>query len=232
MVCGECVETCYAKALVRVGETRTAESVVVEVLADRAFYKSTGGVTISGGEPLVQAEFTREILELCRREGVHTAIETNLAVSWNVVNPLVPLVDLFMVDIKTMDDAAHRASTGASNALTLENLRRLDALGQELVIRTPVIVGFNDRPEQIGAIADFLATLPSVRQYELLPYHPLGTGKYASLGLDDPRPEFQAPTAAELDSLATGAKRPNFAVKVAGTTFRSTDASRAHQSSS
>lgn len=218
VVCGECIDTCYAKSLVRVGETRTAESVVAEVIADRAFYKSTGGVTISGGEPLVQAEFTREILELCRREGIHTAIETNLASPWEVVDPLVSLVDLFLVDVKTMDDAAHQTLTGVSNAFTLENLQRLDALGRKLVIRTPVIVGLNDRPEQIGAIADFLATLHSVQQYELLPYHPLGTGKYDSLGLDGPPPEFHAPTAAELDALAARATRPNFVVKVAGTT--------------
>jgi len=216
VVCGECIETCYAKSLVQVGEMRTAESVVADVLADRAFYKPTGGVTISGGEPLVQAEFTWEILELCHRDGIHTAIETNLAVPWDVVASLVLLVDLFLVDIKTMDDRAHRASTGVSNAVTLENLRRLDAAGREMVIRTPVVVGFNDQPEQIGAIADFLATLHSVRQYELLPYHPLGTGKYEALGLDGPRPEFRTPTAAELDALAARAERPNFVVKVFG----------------
>lgn len=217
VACGECIETCYAQALVRVGETRTAESVVSEVLADRPFYQPAGGVTISGGEPLVQAEFTGEILKLCRREGIHTAIETNLAWPWEAVEPLVPLVDIFLVDIKIMDDAAHRAWTGTSNVRTLDNLRRLDALNKDLVVRTPVVVGVNQQPEQIGAIADFLATLRNVRQYELLPYHPLGVGKYAALGLDGPPPEFHAPTAAELDGLAETAARPNFVVKVAGT---------------
>ncbi|NQT11617.1 MAG: glycyl-radical enzyme activating protein, partial [Planctomycetes bacterium] len=184
----------------------------------RLFYQPAGGVTISGGEPLLQADFTRGILELCRREGIHTAIETNLAWPWEVVERLASLVDLFLVDVKTMDDAAHRAWTGASNARTLENLERLDALGKTLVIRTPVIVGVNDRPEQIGAIADFLVTLRNVRQYELLPYHPLGAGKYESLGLDDPRPEFHAPTAVELNALAATAARPGFVVSVAGAT--------------
>lgn len=218
VVCGECIDTCYAKSLVQIGETRTAESIVAEVLADRPFYKPAGGVTISGGEPLVQVDFTRNILNLCRQQGVHTAIETNLAWPWEVVDSLVSLVDLFLVDIKTMDDAAHSASTGVSNARTLENLRRLDALGRTLVVRTPVVVGFNDRPEQIDAIADFLATLHNVRQYELLPYHPLGAGKHESLGLDGPRPEFHAPTAAELNALAASAARPNFIVTVAATT--------------
>jgi len=222
VVCGQCVDQCYAQALVRVGETRSAESVVAEVLADRPFYQPEGGVTISGGEPLLQAEFTRDILEQCRQEEIHTAIETNLAWPWPVVEPLVPLVDLFLVDVKIMDDAAHRAWTGLSNRQTLENLRRLDALDKMLVIRTPVVVGVNARPEEIDAIADFLATLDNVAQYELLPYHPLGTGKYDALGLDGPRPEFRTPTAAELDALAEQAKRPNFVVKVAGMVSTST----------
>lgn len=217
VACGACTETCYARSLVRVGETHTAEEVVVAVLADRPFYHPAGGMTLSGGEPLAQAEFSRAILELCRREGIHTAVETNLAWPWEVVAPLVPRVDLFLVDVKIMDDTAHRAWTGLSNAETLENLRQLDALAKTLVIRTPVIVGVNEQPDEIEAISDFLATLGHVQQYDLLPYHPLGTGKYEALGLDGPRPEFHTPTAAQLTALAARAARPNFVVKVAGT---------------
>ena len=216
VVCGQCVDECYAKSLVRVGETRSAESVVAEVLSDRSFYASEGGVTISGGEPLLQPEFTRDILAQCRQEGIHTAIETNLAWPWQNVLPLVPLVDLFLVDIKTIDDDAHRAWTGISNRHILENLRRLDAEGKTIVVRTPVVVGVNERPQQIEAIADFLATLSNVQQYDLLPYHPLGTGKYESLGFDEPRPQFRAPTSRELETLAHRAQRPNYVVKVAG----------------
>jgi hypothetical protein len=100
----------------------------------------------------------------------------------------------------------------------VENLRQLDSLGKPLMIRTPVMAGVNDRPEQIEAIADFLATLNHVQQYDLLPYHPLGTGKYDALGLDGPHMEFHTPTAAHLETLAARAARPNFVVKVAGTT--------------
>ena len=227
VACGECIDTCYAKSLVRIGELRTAESVVAEVLADRPFYDSTGGVTISGGEPLVQSHFTAEILRLCREAGIHTAIETNLALPWSIVEPLVPLIDLFMVDIKTMDDTAHRTATGVSNVLTLANLQRLDGLSRPVVIRTPVIGGFNDQTDHIGAIADFLSTLSNVQHYDLLPYHPLGIGKYESLGLDGPPPEFQTPTAAHLEMLAVRAARYQFTVKVAGTTF---PGSRANES--
>ncbi len=225
IACGDCADTCYAKSLVRVGESTTAEAVAAEVLSDRPFYQPAGGVTVSGGEPLAQVEFTRAILDLCRREKIHTAVETNLAWAWEIVAPLVPLVDLFLVDVKLLDDAAHRAWTGVSNAATLENLRRLDALGKPLVIRTPVIVGVNDRPDQIEAIADFLAALPSVEQYDLLPYHPLGTGKYEALGLAGPPPEFHSPTAADLEMLAARAARGNFVVKVAGSGTRKQPAS-------
>ncbi|MDZ7619591.1 MAG: glycyl-radical enzyme activating protein [Patescibacteria group bacterium] len=214
---GKCADVCYAKSLVLVGETRTAESVAAAVLADRPFYNPAGGVTISGGEPLVQANFTADILTRCRQAAIHTAVETNLARPWEVVAALLPLVDLFLVDIKTMDDAAHREATGLSNASTLDNLRRLDQRGAALVIRTPVIVGFNAQPEQISAIADFLADFRNVRQYDLLPYHPLGAGKYDSLGLAGPRPQFGTPTVEQLDVLAAAAARPNYVVKVAGT---------------
>lgn len=215
VACGECVDTCFAKMLVRVGESRTAESVVAEVLADRPFYHPVGGGTLSGGEPLAQAEFVRAILERCRREGIHTALDTNLAWPWETVASFLPLVDLFLVDIKMMDDAAHRKWTGMSNQETLENLRRLDDHGTGLIVRTPVIAGINDRPEQIDAIADFLAALRHVQHYDLLPYHPLGEGKRLALGLE-PR-EFHTPSAVQMVDLAARAARPAFAVKVAGT---------------
>ena len=186
VACGECVETRYAQSLVRVCEKRTAESIVSELLADPPFYQQAGGATLSGGEPLLQAAFAAEILQFCRREGLNTAVETNLAWPWHVVPPLVPLVDLFLVDVKIMDDGVHRIWTGMSNRQTLDNLRRLDSLHKALVVRTPVVVGVNQQPEQIQAIADFLATLPSVRYYELLPYHPLGSGKHEALGWADP----------------------------------------------
>jgi pyruvate formate lyase activating enzyme len=216
IACGRCAETCFAKALVLVGELKTAEEVVAEVLADRAFYQPVGGVTVSGGEPLVQPEFTRAILELCRHEGIHTAVETNLGWPWTKIEPLVDLIDLFLVDIKLMDEAEHRALTGLSNRQTLDNLRQLDARNKPIMIRTPLMAGVNDSVEQIEAIADFLGTLHHVEQFDLLPYHPLGGGKYEALGLGRP-PKFHTPTAAHLDLLAARAARPGFVVKVAGT---------------
>ena len=216
IACGRCAETCYARALVIAGKTMTAEQVVDEVLADRAFYDPAGGVTLSGGEPLAQPAFCQAVLELCRVAGVHTAVETNLAWDWSRVAQFVPLVDLFMVDVKLMDEAEHRAWTGASNRRVLDNLQRLAAKGKPVIARTPVISGVNDRPDQIGAIADWLAVLPNVRLYELLPYHPLGAGKYEALGLTPPRDAFVAPSSAALKELAARARRGKLEVKVAG----------------
>jgi pyruvate formate lyase activating enzyme len=207
--CGRCAEACYAKALVLVGQRKTAQEVFDEVLADRAFYESSGGgVTISGGEPLVQAEFTHAILELCKQQGIHTAVETNLGRPWEHVEPLLVVVDLFLVDVKLWNDAEHRRWTGVSNQHTLDNLRRLDAQGKPVIVRTPVVGGVNDRPEQIAAIAEWLAGLDHVLDYELLPYHPLGTGKYEALGLADPPATFHAPDAERWMQLKAAARLP------------------------
>jgi pyruvate formate lyase activating enzyme len=214
--CGRCADACYARSLVIAGKIMTAEQVIDEVLADRAFYDPAGGVTLSGGEPLLQPAFCWAILELCRVAGVHTAMETNLAWEWSRVVPLLPLVDLFLVDVKLLDEAEHRHWTGVSNENVLANLKRLGAEGKPVIVRTPVVSSVNDRPEQIGVIADWLATLPNVRLYELLPYHPLGFGKFAALGLMPPRTLFSAPPATTLKNLAARAQQGAFEVKIAG----------------
>lgn len=204
--CGYCAETCYAGARVLTGVTHSAEEVFKEVLADREFYKSSGGVTISGGEPLMQPEFTRAILELCKNEGIHTTVETNLARPSAVLEPLLPVVDLFFVDIKLFDDTEHKKWTGVSNTQTLENLVLLDRHQKPIVVRTPVIAGLNDQSEQIRAIASWLKKLDSVLRYELLPYHPLGNGKYTALGYDPPPAWFRTPTSEVFEQLTKVAR--------------------------
>lgn len=204
--CGHCAETCYAGARVVAGAIRSAEEVFKEVLADREFYKSSGGVTISGGEPLVQPEFTRAILELCKQEEIHTTVETNLALPSSVLEPLLPLVDLFFVDIKLFDDAKHKKWTGISNKQTFENLMLLDRHQKPVVVRTPVIAGLNDQPEHIYAIASWLEKLDNVLRYDLLPYHPLGNGKYTALGYDPPPAWFSAPSSEVFEQLTTVAR--------------------------
>ncbi|MFO8012581.1 MAG: glycyl-radical enzyme activating protein [Phycisphaerae bacterium] len=215
--CGACAEVCYAGALVLVGREMTVEEVVAEVLEDRPFYEeSGGGVTVSGGEPLVRRDFAVAILRRCRQEGLHTAVETNLAAPWEHVADFLPVTDLFMVDVKLAGSEAHARWTGATNETILAGLRRLAEAPQPLVVRTPVVPGVNDSPEEIGAVADLVRGFASLVYYELLPYHPLGAGKYESLGMTYALPDLDRPPQEIMDALARAAAARGIAVRVAG----------------
>ena len=215
--CGACAAVCYSGALVLVGRRMTAGEVMAEVLEDRVFYETSGGgVTVSGGEPLSQREFARCILDRAKHEHLHTAVDTNLASPWQDVAALLPLADLFLVDVKMMDSARHTRWTGVPNALVLENARRLSREGVPMVVRTPVVPGVNDTVEQIGAVADFIRAFPNLEYYELLPYHPLGTGKYRSLGMDYAMEGLTPPGPDTMQALAAAAGERGIAVRVAG----------------
>lgn len=202
--CGRCALTCYARALTLVGRRMTACRVVEEVLRDRDYYAgSGGGVTLSGGEPLMQIDFVDELLRLCRAAGVHTAVETNLAWPWERIARVAGLVDLFIVDLKAADDGLHRRWAGQGNGAVMENLRRL--AGRPMIVRTPVVAGVNDSPAEIGAIARFVASLGAQASYELIAYHPLGTAKYRGLGM--PPPQFAAPDRRTMEALAAESRR-------------------------
>jgi len=216
-VCGRCAEVCYAGALTVVGRKMAAEAVLAEVLRDRPFYETSGGgLTLSGGEPLVQRPFALALLALARREGLHTAIETNLADTWDHVAEFIPVTDLFLADIKHLDPAAHQRWTGAPNEGILANARRLAREGRPLIVRTPVVPGVNDSVEAIGAIADAIRDLASLVAYELLPYHPLGRAKYQSLGMPYPLEGLDRPTAEQMETLARVASERGLPVRVAG----------------
>lgn len=195
--CGACAAGCYSGALTLVGKRTSAQQVVEEVLADRAFYLSSGGgLTISGGEPLFQRPFTLEILQRCGQAGIARAIETNLAWPWEHYEELLGKLELVMADIKLMDSAAHKHWTGLGNERILDNAARLKRGKLPLIVRTPVVPGVNDTAEEVGRIAAFLAGAPNLLYYELLPYHPMAAGKYESLGMEYhtqplPRPSRQ-----------------------------------------
>ncbi|MFH1084969.1 MAG: glycyl-radical enzyme activating protein [Chloroflexota bacterium] len=204
--CGRCAETCYAEALVLVGQEKTSDEVVEEVLRDRPFYEtSNGGVTLSGGEPLLQLEFSRAILERCKAEGLHTAIESALNFPWERVAALLSVTDLVMLDVKLIDSNKHRACTGVPNERILENVLRLGQEPQPLIVRTPVVPGVNDTPEEIAAIARFVAQLPNLMYYELLPFHPMARGKYNSLDLDYRAKDLKTPPRELMDRLTQAA---------------------------
>jgi len=161
----------------------TTGEVMAEVLQDRVFFdESGGGVTFSGGEPLLQHEFLFSLLSACRREGLHTTVDTAGCVSPSVLEQIAPLVDLFLYDLKMMDEKKHREFTGASNRLSLENLKRLERWGRQLVLRIPLIPGVNDDQENLHSSGRLIASLRGVREVHLLPYHASGAAKYSRLG--------------------------------------------------
>jgi len=150
------------------------------------FRQSGGGVTFSGGEPMLQAAFMKEAAGLLREQGIHIAMETNLSVSWAKYEEVLPFIDLVMADIKMIDEDEHRKWTGSGNQKILENIRRLDKAKKPYILRTPVVPGVNDAPHTMEQIIAFVGALKNLRKYELLPYHPLADFKYENLGMKNP----------------------------------------------
>lgn len=167
-----------------VGCDITVGEVLEEVRRDQVYYRRSGfgGMTLSGGECLAQPEFSEALLRAAKESGITTAIETTGYADWNVIAALLPYVDTVLMDVKHMDAEKHRMFTAQSNAVILENARRIAGVAKELIVRTPVIPTFNDTEEEIGAIARFAASLQTVRNMHLLPYHRIGSDKYAGLG--------------------------------------------------
>jgi len=197
-----------------VGRLITADEVVAEVLEDRIFYEPEGGVTLSGGEPLQQGPFALDILQGCKQEGIHTAIETSLCYDWSRLEAILDWVDLIVFDLKLADEKTHRRYTGVSNSALWSNLSRLNATGKTLIARTPLIAGVNDTAEEMERITAKLSKLRKLLYYELLPYHPLGTGKYAALGRA--APAFSSPSPATLNRLADIGRTRNLTVLISG----------------
>ncbi len=190
----------------QVGEDVTVLQVLDRVLKDLPYYRrSGGGVTLSGGETLCQAEFARALLMQLKEHGIHTAVETTGYASYETIESLLPYLDLVLMDLKHMDAAKHAAFTTKSNALILENAVKIANNAKELIIRVPVIPTFNDTPEEILAIADFAASLPGVKRLHLLPYHRLGTDKYQGLGRTYTLPGIQPPADATMQALLRAA---------------------------
>ena len=201
-----------------VGYDVTVEEILPEILADKPFYRrSGGGVTLSGGEVLAQPEFARDLLCACREEGLHTAIETTGNADFEKIQALLPYLDLCLMDIKHMDDEKHKLFTKASNRLILENARKIAKSGEtELIIRTPVVPTFNDTAEEIRAIAQFASTLDGVKEHHLLPYHRLGQDKYAGLGRVYALKNITPPTQEKMESLLAVAQESGLFCQIGG----------------
>jgi pyruvate formate lyase activating enzyme len=168
------------------GKSLTVDSVMKTILSDSEFYeKSGGGVTISGGEPLVQIGFTFELLKECRKNKIHTCLESSLHIRPEILEQTYPVTDMIITDIKHMDTEKHREYTGVGNELILNNIVKTVEAGKQLIIRLPVVPGYNDSKEKITATARFISDRLGnrVSQVQLLPFRQLGAEKYESLGL-------------------------------------------------
>jgi len=181
--CGACIGECYAKARNLVGRWMTRDEVLEIIRRDRVFYEeSHGGVTVGGGEPTLQAGFVAGLLEACREEGIHTAIETCGFTSWKTMKSVLIHVDQLLMDVKHMDTRKHEQWTGVPNERILENARKASLIAPEMVVRLPLIPTFNDDDENLHALARFIRDeLNGVRRIDVLPYHSTGESKSARL---------------------------------------------------
>ena len=184
--CGTCADACVG-ALEICGKDMTVDEILAEVMKDESFYKNSGGgMTISGGDPLFSPAFTLELLKKAKDKGLHTCIETCGHAKWEDVEALIPYVDLFLWDVKETDSLRHKEYTGVSNERIMENLRRLDAAGAEIILRCPIIPGYNDREEHLLSIGRLAEELSSVVEVNVEPYHPMGSSKSEELGEEYP----------------------------------------------
>ncbi|PLN20668.1 glycyl-radical enzyme activating protein, partial [Klebsiella pneumoniae] len=175
-------DCCPTTALTVCGEEKSVEEIMATVLRDKPFYdRSGGGITLSGGEPFMNPTLAQALFEASHQAGIHTAVETCLHVPWKYIEPSLPFVDLFLADLKHVDEAVFQQWTDGSARRVLDNLQRLAQAGKKMIIRVPLIQGFNASEADIAAITDFAADRLQVSEIHYLPYHTLGMNKYQLL---------------------------------------------------
>ncbi len=216
-LCGACVEECYAEARELVGKRMTVAEVMEEIERDAPFYEqSDGGVTFSGGEPLFQPVFLGALLRACQNRGIHTALDTCGYASWDTFERLRREVNLFLYDLKLIDEARHRQFTGVSNQVILENLRRLSALGHTIFVRFPVIPAINDDERNVQQMVELLLSLPQKHPVDILPYHASAIHKYEGLGVEYRLRETPTPEQERLWSVKESFEKNGLIVRIGG----------------
>lgn len=201
--CASCLEDpekCPGEALETIGRIVSPEELFQDVRKDAPFWRrSGGGVTLSGGEPLMQAEFLVAFLALCKSHHIHTAIETSLFCRKETLERVMGLLDFVQFDLKAMDPRLHRELTGLDNAVILENARTLLHSDKPLLARIPLVPGCNDGEENLRALGAFLGEHRPGVELEILPYHRMGVGRYEELGMEYALPGTQSPTREEME---------------------------------
>jgi pyruvate formate lyase activating enzyme len=216
-VCGACAHVCPSEALSIVGEEIGVEETIEAIERDMAFFEeSEGGVTFSGGEPLLQPDFLETLLHECNERGIHTTLDTSGHASPSVIAGVSRNVNLFLYDIKSLNEAKHRKYTDVSNRLILKNLQRLAKDGCDVAVSLPIIPGVNDDEENMRETAEFISSLQNVKYVSLLPYHKGGIAKYKNLGRQYKLEKVQPPSPQELTELREKFESYGLKVRIGG----------------
>jgi len=216
-LCAKCEEVCVYEALEVVGREVAVQEVMDEIEKDKIFFdESGGGITFSGGEPLMQVDFLEPLIKEIKKKNIHVTLDTSGNVSFEDLERISDKVDLFLYDLKIMDDAKHKKYTGVSNKLILENLRNLTEQGNSVVVRIPLISGINDDDQSIHMFVDFLQSLKNIKQINLLSYHRGGCEKYKRLRKEELPKTFQSPSDERIEEVKKVFADSGFSVKTGG----------------
>ncbi len=217
ILCGDCTTECLAGAREIVGEQMTVAEVMTEITKDVIFYdQSGGGATFSGGEPLMQADFLLAVLNRCQALGIHTAVDTTCHAKGDLVQRVAQAADLFLCDIKHMDSQKHERYTGVPNDQILANLKMLAEAGKKLLVRIPVVPGFNDDAANIESTARFVQTLPTVGRIDILPYNRGGLEKSVRLAAGCDLMRAESPSDEHMAEIARTLRGYGFEVTIGG----------------
>jgi pyruvate formate lyase activating enzyme len=215
--CRACVKVCPCGALELVGKKMTVTQVMQEITKDVIFYdQSGGGVTFCGGEPLAQPEFLLALLKQCRKMNIHTAVDTSCFAKREIISDIMDMTDLFLCDIKHQDSFKHKEFTGVENTIILDNIRYLSENGRSIVIRIPIIPGFNDQPETIESLGKLIKEMKNIQRIDLLPYNSGGCHKSERIGLDYSLKEIREPDSKVMRNLADILETMGFKVHIGG----------------
>lgn len=215
-LCGRCTDVCLNEAKEFVGSNITASDLMKELLKDQMFYEqSNGGVTFSGGEPMLYADFLNEVLTRCKRVGLHTAIETSGYAPWEEFGKIIDKVDLFLYDLKIMDNEKHKKYIGADNKLILDNLTKICEENSNVIIRMPIIAGINDNCHHIEEVIKYISNL-NIIEVNLLPYHKMGMDKYKRVNKTYQLTGNEVPTNEKMNEFAEMFKKAGIKVKIGG----------------
>ena len=216
-LCRKCEDVCVYEALEIVGREATVQEVMEEIEKDRIFFdESGGGITFSGGEPLMQMDFLETLLKEIKKKNIHVTLDTSGYVSFEDLERISDKVDLFLYDLKIMDEGKHEKYTGVSNKLILENLRKLSEIGKSIAVRIPLISGINDDNHNIQMFVEYLHGLKNIKQISLLAYHRGGCEKYKRLRKEGSLITFQSPSDERIEEIKKILTGSGFSVKKGG----------------